>query len=134
MANTPDDKKFSPMDKALPNVQNLDLDKEDTAPSVDVNLEPPAPTSGPQITDLADGGAEVNFDPNQVTPQDPNDHFANLADLLPDSVLGTLGSDLYEKHMDYKASRKEWEDTYTKGLDLIRISISKLRTRTVSRS
>jgi len=119
MANTPDDKKFSPMDKALPNISNLDLDKEDVASSVDVEIGQPAPTAGPQITDLADGGAEVNFDPNQVTPQNPDDHFANLADLLPDSVLGILGSDLYEKHMDYKASRKEWEDTYIKGLDLL---------------
>ena len=114
MVNTPDDKKFSPMDKALPNIPNLDLDKEDVASGVDVEIGQPAPTAGPQITDLADGGAEVNFDPTQVTPGDPNDHFANLADLLPDSVLGVLGSDLYEKHMDYKASRKEWEDTYIK--------------------
>ena len=39
MANTPDDKKFSPMDKALPNIPNLDLDKEDVASGVDVEIK-----------------------------------------------------------------------------------------------
>ena len=57
--------------------------------------------------------------PNQVQPGNPDDHFANLAELLPDNVLGPLASDLYEKHMDYKMSRKEWESTYTQGLDLL---------------
>ena len=33
-----DDTKFSPIEKALPNVQNLDLDKDDAAPAVDVNI------------------------------------------------------------------------------------------------
>ena len=47
------------------------------------------------------------------------DHFANLAELLPDDVLGRIGSDLNENYMQYKTSRKEWEDTYIKGLDLL---------------
>ena len=120
MAEKPEDKKFTPIDKALPNIQNLDLDMDDVASPVDVEIgEEEIETEGPRITNLADGGAEVNFDPSQVTPQNPDDHFANLADSLPDSVLGVLGSDLYEQHMDYKMSRKDWEDTYIKGLDLL---------------
>ena len=120
MVDTPEDKKFSPMEKALPNIPGLDVDKDDAARGVEVPIDqPPTDPTQPAITELADGGAEVNFDPNQVAPQDPNDHFANLADLLPDNVLGPLASDLYEKHMDYKMSRKEWENTYTQGLDLL---------------
>jgi hypothetical protein len=108
------------MEKALPNIPGLDIDKDDAAAGVEVPIDqPPTDPTQPAITELADGGAEVNFDPNQVAPQDPNDHFANLADLLPDNVLGPLASDLYEKHMDYKMSRKEWENTYTQGLDLL---------------
>ena len=45
--------------------------------------------------------------------------FANLAELLPEDVLGRIGSDLNENYMQYKTSRKEWEDTYIKGLDLL---------------
>ena len=65
-----------------------------------------------------EGGAEVNFDPmseQQVT----QDHFANIAELLPDDVIDPLGSELNENYMQYRTSRKEWEDTYTKGLDLL---------------
>ena len=120
MADTPEDKKFSPMEKALPSIPGLDIDKDDAASGVEVSIDqPPTTAGGPEITELADGGAEVNFDPNQVQPGNPDDHFANLADLLPDNVLGPLASDLYEKHMDYKMSRKEWESTYTQGLDLL---------------
>jgi hypothetical protein len=120
MADTPEDRKFSPMEKALPNIPNLDVDKDDAAPPVEVAIDQPTtPEGGPAITELADGGVEVNFDPNQVQPGNPDDHFANLAELLPDNVLGPLSSDLYEKHMDYKMSRKEWESTYTQGLDLL---------------
>ena len=42
-----------------------------------------------------------------------------LADLLPDEVLGDLASTLYENYMQYKQSRKDWEDSYVKGLDLL---------------
>ena len=120
MAELPEDKKFSPMDKALPNIEKLDADPGLNRPTTEVDISEEAiETEGPRITDLADGGAEVNFDPSQVTPGNPDDFTANLAELLPDSVLGSLGADLYEKHTDYKMSRKEWEDTYIKGLDLL---------------
>ena len=33
MADTPEDRKFSPMEKALPNIPNLDVDKDDAASS-----------------------------------------------------------------------------------------------------
>ena len=115
-----DDTKFSPIEKALPNIQNLDLDKDDAAPPVEVNVgEEVIEEQGPRITELGDGGVEVNFDPSQVGPQDTSDHNSNLAEVLPENVLGPLGSDLYEKHMDYKVSRKEWEATYIQGLDLL---------------
>jgi len=119
MAEKPEDRKFTPMDKALPNVQNLDMDRDDAAPQVDVTIDEQVTEEGPAVTELADGGAEVNFDPNDIPAGDPNDHYANLADILPDNILGPLASDLYEKHMDYKMSRKDWEHTYIEGLDLL---------------
>jgi len=119
MAEKQEDKKFSPMDKALPNIQNLDIDRDDAAPEIDVAVDEQITTEGPAVTELADGGVEVNFDPNEIAPGNPDDHHANLADLLPDNILGPLASDLYEKHMDYKMSRKDWENTYIEGLDLL---------------
>jgi hypothetical protein len=105
------------IDKALPNV-----DQEIVAPEEIVVTEEQKETEvgpdGAEVIMDEEGGAEVNFDPmseQQVT----QDHFANLAELLPDEVLGPIGSNLNENYMQYKTSRKEWEDTYTKGLDLL---------------
>jgi len=121
MADTPEDRKFSPMEKALPGIPGVDLDKDDVASDVNVEVEgqAPSPEGGPAITELADGGVEVNFDPTQLMPGNPDDHFANLAEMLPENVLGPLAADLYEKQMDYKMSRKDWENTYIEGLDLL---------------
>ena len=43
----------------------------------------------------------------------------NLAEVLPESVLQTLGSDLIKDVEDDERSRKEWLDTYIKGLQLL---------------
>ena len=37
-------------------------------------------------------------------------HFDNLADILPEETLDPLGSKLRAIIKDYKASRKDWED------------------------
>ena len=122
MAEQPEDKKYTPIEKALPNIEKLDADPGENRVAEDINVEVEGVeklSDNPAVTELADGGVEVNFDPSQINPQDPNDHFANLSELLPANVLGPLGSDLFEKHMDYKMSRKEWEQSYVEGLDLL---------------
>ena len=77
-------------------------------------------TEGIDATELPDGGMDINFDPSSK-PQIPGTegHFDNLADLLPDDILTPIGSDMQADYTDYKQSRKEWEDTYVKGLDLL---------------
>ena len=106
------------IDKALPNVdQEVVLPKEDIIVEEEQKETEVGPDGAEVIMD-EEGGAEVNFDPmseQQVT----QDHFANLADLLPEGVLGPIGSTLNENYMQYRTSRKDWEDTYTKGLDLL---------------
>ena len=56
-----------------------------------------------------------------ASPEGGEDHYANLAEFLPDDVLGRLASDLYSKYQDYKHSRKDWEKTYTTRFRFIRI-------------
>jgi len=72
-----------------------------------------------ETTELEDGSVELNFDPNAVSPEGGDEHYANLAEFLPDEILNELGSDLTGKYNDYNASRKDWEQSYTKGLDLL---------------
>ena len=66
-----------------------------------------------------DGSVDINFDPNAASPEGGDEHYANLAEFLPDDVLQKLSSDLNQKYMDYSMSRKDWEKTYTQGLDLL---------------
>jgi hypothetical protein len=57
------------------------------------------------------GGAEVQAE--------QYDHNANLAEVLDDSILGEISSELREHFETDQDSRSEWEDGYTKGLDLL---------------
>ena len=66
-----------------------------------------------------DGSAEITFEPGAVNQAGGQDHYANLADLLPDNVLDTLGSELWNNYDEYRRSRRQWADSYTKGLDLL---------------
>ena len=72
-----------------------------------------------ETTELEDGSVEIDFDPDAASPEGGDEHYANLAEFLPDDVLGELGSDLTQKYQDYNASRKDWAQSYAKGLDLL---------------
>jgi hypothetical protein len=72
-----------------------------------------------EITPEDDGGATVSFDPQAGAPAGGEDHYTNLAEILEDDILDPLGHKLVENYRDYKNSRKDWESTYTKGLDLL---------------
>jgi hypothetical protein len=50
------------------------------------------------------------------------DHNANLAEVLSDSVLGSLSSDLSSKIDEDKSSREDWEEAIAKGLTLLGIN------------
>jgi len=54
----------------------------------------------------------------QEQPQ-PQDFFSNVADTVDERALKQLASDLITEYQNDKESRKEWEETYTKGLDLL---------------
>ena len=72
-----------------------------------------------ETTELEDGSVEIDFDASAASPEGGDEHYANLAEFLPDDVLGELGSDLTQKYQDYNASRKDWAQSYAKGLDLL---------------
>ena len=105
------------IDKSLPNQPELTV--EDLK---EVEVEagaPAAPQKDIEVTETLDGGAEVSFDPNAIIPQASNTHFQNLAELLDNSILDPIGAQLISDYLDYKQSRKEWENTYRNGLDLL---------------
>ena len=109
------------MDKALPNVETELKTPSDEEVAIS-EQETAEAQVGPEDIDVVqeeDGSATINFDPSAVNQPGGESHGDNLAELLPESVLGKLGSELAENYMTYKSARKDWEDSYTKGLDLL---------------
>ena len=107
------------IDKSLPNVKtSIEVDpQEEIEIEQEKTLEAEDP--GVEVTPNEDGSVEVNFDPSKVNIEGTPNHFDNLAELLPEDITDPIGSELVENYMDYKSSRKEWEQAYTTGLDLL---------------
>ena len=72
-----------------------------------------------EVTPTEDGGAEINFDPSALNQEGGQLHDGNLADILDDSSLHKISNDLLKIYEDCKSSRQDWENTYTKGMDLL---------------
>lgn len=70
-----------------------------------------------EIVEEDDGGVLVDFDPSEDF--DDMDFGANLAEVMDDRELGAISSELLGEFDANKASRQEWEDAYTEGLELL---------------
>ena len=108
------------MDKNVPS----QLDEADLM--AEIELEIPSTDDGPllmdpnieiEITEEEDGGATVDFDPEDE--REEVGFTENLAENISDMELGRISSDLLGEFDANKASRQEWEDAYTDGLELL---------------
>ena len=107
------------IDKSLPNIDPNALPEEaiiETEKKAEVIDTPTGPV---EIAMDETGGAEVSFDPTATEIDPAQDHFANLAETMPDNVLEPLGNKLFDQYTEYKESRGDWEDTYRNGLELL---------------
>jgi len=106
------------IDKALEALQGaLDIEGVGTEvqlPEQVVNFE-----SDVELTETPDGGAEVNFDPNAPIDQSQIPFDGNLAEYIDETQSRKFSNDLVGAFEADKESRKDWEDTYVKGLDML---------------
>src|SRR6056300_1517209 len=111
------------IDKALPNEPRKEFEipgEEELQEQVIEEVEKQeASPDDVEVVENEDGSVDINLDPAAATPEGGDEHYANLADFLPDDVLGRMASDLSSKYQEYISSRKDWERTYTQGLDLL---------------
>ena len=111
------------IDKALPNEVRKEFEVPGEEEIKELALEEVEQEEGsPEPVDIQeneDGSVDIDLDPQAASPEGGDEHYANLAEFLPDDVLGRLGSDLNGKYMDYTSSRKDWEQAYIQGLDLL---------------
>ena len=109
------------IDKSLPNEVRTEVKiPGEEEISQDINVEEIVPEKGPvEVIPEEDGGATIDFEPGAINVPGTENHFDNLADLLPDDILEPIGNELRGNYNDYKMSRKDWEQAYTGGLDLL---------------
>jgi hypothetical protein len=107
------------IDKGLPNTRNkLEIPSEEELQ--DVAVQEPVEEKGPiEVIPEEDGGVTLDYEPGAINVPGTESHFDNLAELLPDDVLEPIGNEMTQNYMDYKTSRKEWEQSYITGLDLL---------------
>ena len=104
------------IDKALPNTRTkLEVPGEEQ----EIDVTEQTAQKPVEVIPEEDGGATIDFDPGAVNQAGSDSHFDNLADILPEDVLDPIGSKLRGDYTDYKSSRKDWEQSYINGLDLL---------------
>jgi hypothetical protein len=107
------------IDKSLPNTRTK-IEVPSQEEIEEVSVQEPVDNKGPiEVIPEEDGGATLDFEPGAINIPGTENHFDNLADILPDDILEPIGSDMVNNYMDYKSSRKDWEQSYTQGLDLL---------------
>jgi len=92
-------------------VDDSDIMVEETGTTVDLTGGPMDPAI--QVED--DGSAIINPEGLPIA----QGFNSNLAEVLDEGYLQALSNDLLEKIENDKSSREEWEQAYTKGLDLL---------------
>ena len=91
----------------------------------DINLDLPEDMltepdiEGIEITPSEDGGVVIDLDPTATNEGGSGDFYANLAEEMSDQELGSISSELVSEYQSNKSSRKDWEDSYSKGLELL---------------
>jgi hypothetical protein len=93
------------------------IEQEEQEEEVKVSIKNPEAVS----IETEDGGMLIDFDPQDE--QMESEFNSNLVNFIDDQELDKIGSELISAYNMDKDSRKEWEDTYTKGLDQLGLKI-----------
>jgi len=104
MATSNIDKALYPADGGLPDLMGMG------EPDLEIVID------NPDAVTLADGSMEITLEPGKEVSDDFN---RNLAEDMDDSELGALATELMEYVDSDINSRKDWTETYVKGLEVL---------------
>jgi len=97
--------------------------EEEELPQVEMEIASPEEfAGGVDITEDGKGGAILEAlmgGEGMEVETEVYDHNANLAEVLDDTILGEMSSDLRGLYEEDSDTRAEWEEGYVKGLDLL---------------
>ena len=94
----------------------LEILKSET--EVEIDGQPIPTPEGVDIEIDEQGGAILDFDPMKTLP-DEVEFYSNLAEVMDEQECNRLADELLAELENDKSSRKDWEDSYMKGLDLL---------------
>ena len=94
----------------------LEILKKET--EVEIDGQPIPTPEGVDIEIDEQGGAILDFDPMKTLP-DEVEFYSNLSEVMEETELDRLSDELLAELENDKSSRKDWEDSYMKGLDLL---------------
>jgi len=83
------------IDKSLPNEvrTEIDLPEEEVVEQEDIIEKGPV-----EVIPEEDGGATIDFEPGAINIPGTENHFDNLADILPEDILEPIGNDMEQLH------------------------------------
>jgi hypothetical protein len=93
------------------------LQDKDVGNGTDIGTSLEIGIINPDMVTLDDGSVEITIVPGEDIG--PTDFSANLAEVLDDSALANLSSELLGYVDADVDSRKDWADTFVKGLDVL---------------
>lgn len=93
-----------------------------------INVDVPGEDLGPTVTPGEDGGVTVDFGDPASDEQPPVEHGGNLADIMEEGDLTSIAADLISDFDADLETRKDWEEAYIKGLDLLGLNIEERTT------
>ena len=97
-------------DKAL----YTDVPPLDVSPDNDIEIE----VEDPESMHIGIGGIEIDLEPSKGIDYN-DDFYANLAEDINEGELGMIAGELMQLVDQDIYSRKEWADTYVKGLEVL---------------
>lgn len=103
---------------AFEGIGGVDVEMPEGDSVVDIEMGGPEMIDGAEITELDDGGVEIDFDPDLDVPEEIA-HDANLALYMDDMDLNGLGETLLSGVEEDRNSRGEWEATMSEGIKLM---------------
>jgi hypothetical protein len=107
---------------AFEGIGGVDVDMPEDGADIEIEYGGPEMVDGAEISELDDGGVEIDFEPAEDLPEEAA-HDANLALYMDDMDLNTLGETLLSGVEEDKQSRGDWEATMSEGIKLMGLKI-----------
>lgn len=83
----------------------------------------PPPTPDTVVTDLEDGGVEIDVRPHDAERPSP-EHNSNLAEFMDEADLATIAEKVLNGLEVDRKSRADWDAMLTKGMDLLGLKMT----------